>query len=197
MKRLLLFLLLFAVAQSAFGQEKTLLRGKIDHGGFGGPVVKFTQIDDQFGVLVGGRAGWIIDHSIVLGFGGYGLSNEVKGENTFAGFDQNLNFGYGGFEMEYIVKSDDLVHLTFYTLIGAGAVNYRLDAEVTDINWDPEADPFFALEPAVNFEINLTTFFRLNIGAGYRYISGVNDYGLTDSDLSGLSGNLTFKFGSF
>lgn len=198
MKRyFLMIIFFFAAAGLTQAQEKTLLSGKIEHGGFGGPVVKFTQIDDQFGVLVGGRGGWIIDHAIVLGFGGYGLSNEVRGENTFAGFDQNLNFGYGGFEMEYIINSDELMHFTFYTLIGAGGVNYRLDADITDINWDPAVDSFFILEPAANIELNLTSFFRLNFGIGYRIVSGVEEYNLNDEALSGVSGVLNFKFGSF
>ena len=32
-----------------------------------GPAIRFTQIDGDFGVLVGGRGGWIINHRFVLG----------------------------------------------------------------------------------------------------------------------------------
>ena len=31
-----------------------------------GPAIRFTQIDGDFGVLVGGRGGWIINHRFVL-----------------------------------------------------------------------------------------------------------------------------------
>ena len=33
-------------------------------------MVKFTEIDGEFGVLVGGRGGWIINDSFVIGAGG-------------------------------------------------------------------------------------------------------------------------------
>lgn len=196
-KYFFLIVIFFTAAGMSLAQEKTLLGSRIEHGGFGGPVVKFTQVNDQFGVLVGGRGGWIINHGLVLGLGGYGLANEVKGVETFLGYEQNLNFGYGGFEMEYIINSDDLMHMTIYTLIGAGGVNYRLDNDFADVNWDATADAFFVFEPAVNLELNLTTFFRLDLGVGYRFISGVEDYNLNEEALSGVSGILTLKFGSF
>jgi hypothetical protein len=60
-----------------FAGDETLFSGNVEHGGFGGPVVKFTQIKDEFGVLVGGRGGWIINHSFVLGAGGYGDSGAI------------------------------------------------------------------------------------------------------------------------
>ena len=41
-----------------------------------GPAIRFTQIDGDFGVLVGGRGEWIINHRFVLGGGGYGLTNQ-------------------------------------------------------------------------------------------------------------------------
>ncbi|NIN69246.1 MAG: hypothetical protein GTO63_32105, partial [Anaerolineae bacterium] len=59
----------FGVAQ----EPETLIEGDVRHGGFGGPVVKFTEVNNEFGVLVGGRGGWIINDSFVLGAGGYGL----------------------------------------------------------------------------------------------------------------------------
>jgi hypothetical protein len=53
------------------------------------------------------------------------------------------------------------------------------------------------LEPALNAEVNITSFFRINAGASYRYISGLNYNNLKNEDFSGFSGALTLKFGSF
>jgi hypothetical protein len=84
-------------------QEETLLgEGKISNGGFGGPVVKFTSINKHFGVLVGGQGGWIINHTFIIGGGGYGLMNNIKAYNAFLEESQLLNFGYGGLELHYI-----------------------------------------------------------------------------------------------
>jgi hypothetical protein len=106
---------------SISAQEQTLVRiNEIEHGGFGAVVTKFARINNEFGILVGGRGGWIIDHTFVLGAGGYGLANQIKGNIPVDGLKRNLAFGYGGIEMEYILHSDALLHLTIYSLIGAG-----------------------------------------------------------------------------
>ena len=58
---ILILVTLFTFSISA--QEKTLLEGGVTHGGYGGPEVRFTQVGDNFGVLVGGKGGWIINHT--------------------------------------------------------------------------------------------------------------------------------------
>ncbi len=66
------------VAFPAFAQEETLIKGDVESGGFGGPVVKMTSLNGQDGILVGGRGGWILNHSFIIGGGGYGLANNVR-----------------------------------------------------------------------------------------------------------------------
>jgi hypothetical protein len=82
-------------------------------------------------------------------------------------------------------------------LIGAGGVNYRDEYYSSWEDWNYNSDEFFVLEPALNVELNITSFFRINAGASYRYISGINYDNLRNEDFSGFSGVLTFKFGSF
>ena len=80
MRRLLVVsLVLCVVAHSGLRgqQQETLLSGNIESGGFGGFVVRFSEIGGAFAVLAGGRGGWIINHTFVLGGGGYGLANDV------------------------------------------------------------------------------------------------------------------------
>jgi len=195
-------LLLFILISSVSAQEETLLAdGEVVHGGFGGPVIKFAQIYDNFGVLVGGRGGWIINHCFSIGGGGYGLANNIDGTKMFDGKKMLLNFGYGGFEMEYIADWDKLIHFSFSCLIGAGAVSHRRNWDDDWDDWDDdaehEADVFFVAEPAANIELNIISFFRINLGAGYRFISGVNENNLKNADFAGPSVNLTFKFGKF
>ena len=67
---LIAFAILTIPVATAAQNAQTLMGSDIRHGGFGGPVVKFTEIDGQFGVLVGGRGGWIINDSFVIGAGG-------------------------------------------------------------------------------------------------------------------------------
>jgi len=188
-----------------FSQEETLIgNDDISHGGFGGPVIKYTQIKGEPGVLVGGRGGWIINHSFIIGGGGYGLVNNIHANNTvmagFWGTEPFINFGYGGLELEYIIKSDQLIHFSVYTLIGGGSVTYRNELWNDNNDWDDwnfGSDAFFVFEPAANVELNIISFFRISAGVSYRFISGVEFDDLKNSDLDGPSAALTLKFGNF
>lgn len=174
----------------ALADEKTLLgdMSEIDHGGFGGPVVRFTQIDGAFAVLTGGRGGWIIDHRFVVGGGGYGLATRHKAKGLAGISGQDLEMGYGGGILEFIIASDQLIHCSTEVLIGAGGVTTAEGSE---------EDAFFVAEPGVNLMLNITKFFRMGFGASYRFTAGANFGDLDSGDLSGGAAVLTFKFGSF
>jgi hypothetical protein len=196
MKKLLVSIMLMGLGLTLSAQEETLLRsGEVTHGGFGGPVVKFSEVNGEFALFVGGRGGWIINSTVSIGGGGYGLVNQVPGKEVISGTFRNLQMGYGGLEIELILASDRVVHATIFGLIGGGGLNYQGWDKWS--NFDFSTDSFFAAELAMNAEINLTGFFRLTAGAGYRFISGVDFGTLSNSDLDGFTGTLTFKFGSF
>jgi hypothetical protein len=190
--RNLLLLGIFAagvLGAPALADENTLLgdMSEIDHGGFGGPVVKFTQVDGAFAVLSGGKGGWIIDHRFVVGGGGYGLATRHKAKGLEVS-GQDLEMGYGGLILEAIIASDQLIHFSTEVLIGAGGVTTTRGSE---------EDAFFVAEPGVSLMLNITKFFRMGFGASYRYTAGVNFGDLDSGDLSGGAAVLTFKFGSF
>lgn len=192
----IVLLILFTVCLHA-EDEETLFSGNVTHGGFGGPVVTFSSIKNNTGVLVGGRGGWIINHMITLGGGGYGLVTRIPTIPSIAGDDSlSLAMGYGGFEMGLVMNSWKLTHLSFFILIGGGGVSHvRWDSDDYDLN--NNGDAFFVLEPSVEAVLNITTFFRISAGASYRYISGLEIQEITDSDLTGLTAKISLKFGSF
>jgi len=185
MKCVLIFAALLVWVSPAFAQESTLVSEDFHSGGFGGPVVKFSEIVDEFAVFAGGRGGWIINHTFVIGGGGYGLANDIRVGDSLVGRD--IEFGYGGLELEYINSSNNLVHFTVYLLIGGGGLSGTV----------VEDESVFVLEPALNAEMNITKFFRLNAGAGYRFVSAVDNPGYDDSDFTALYGQVTAKFGAF
>ncbi len=197
MTRLLtLLVLLLLPAGVAAQQEQTLMSGPVEHGGFGGPVVKLTQIANEFGVLVGGRGGWIINHSLVLGGGGYGLANSSDFRLVEGGRERRLALGYGGVELEYVNRWSDVAHLTAGILIGAGGASWY-DWRGGDSGFEDDGDAFFIAEPALNVEVNIVHFFRVGVGGSYRFVEDVDLRGLTDADVRGAAGSLTFKFGKF
>lgn len=182
-----------------FAQE-TLIDGSVDFGGYGGPFLQFTSVNKQFGLLVGGGGGVILDHTISLGAAGYGLVNDVT-ETTAPASTPYLNLAYGGVYLQYTHHSDALLHATAGILIGAGGISFRRD--VVDMGTgsqngrDTLNDAFFVVEPSVEGELNVTKYFRIAVGGSYRFVSGVSLYGLGNDDISGPSARLMFKFGSF
>ena len=195
-RNLVLFILGVTIAPALAG-DKTLIGDleDVDHGGFGGPVVKFTRINGEAGVLTGGRGGWIIDHRFVLGGGGYGLANNIEAEGAVPP-GQDLEMGYGGGMIEYIIASDRLLHFSVECLIGAGGVTTSISGEYSQ-GTSGDDDAFFVVEPGANVMLNITRFFRFGAGVSYRYIQGVHFNEIDAGDLSGAAAVLTFKFGAF
>lgn len=173
------------------------------HGGYGGFGMKVTQLDGKLATMTGGRGAWIINHTYLLGGGGYGTTgNRIK--RTFEGTEKKLDMGYGGLELGMVLASDQLLHLSIQALIGGGGIGYTdkwqigYDADGDEIyEYEGEHDAFFVFEPMAYLELNVTTWFRVAAGWGYRFVEGVELAGVNDNDLQGSSVELLFKFGSF
>jgi len=186
MKKLFLItavVMLFVVPLAVNAEERTLISGDIESGGYGGPVVKLTGINNEIAVLMGGRGGWIINHAFIVGGGGYGLVTDIFVSG------KKLGLGYGGLELGYVFFSDSLVHFTVHSLIGFGGVSFENDPA--------SADEIFVIEPEATVVLNVTEFFRIAAGVSYRFVTGVTTSGVSDASLSGLSGMLVLKFGDF
>ncbi len=202
MKKIILMLALALVAMPLSGKERILLSGNLTHGGFGGPKFSLGTINGQTGVFTGGWGAWVVNHTLIIGGGGYGLINDIEFGQTSDGTDRYLNLGYGGMIMGLTLGSDAPVHLTAHTMVGGGDVSYRTfriwDGDNVDYNQSGSAhDKILVIHPTVSAELNVTRFFRLTIGANYRYVLGVDLEGLSNKDLNGLGAEVTFKFGKF
>lgn len=201
----------FSVSAQEESEFKTIFGNVNSSGGYGAPELKFSNVNQKNSLLMGGKGGWIIGHRFVLGGGGYGLvtNNTFPYTENVGGMDSTRDYrvdmGYGGLMLEYIVMPQSAVHLTVPVLIGAGGASlaYRISDEPTFqpddwTNWQyTESSAFFFIEPGVGLELNMTRFFRLDLGVSYRYIAGTSLERLTDSDLSDFSLNLALKFGKF
>jgi hypothetical protein len=191
-----LFLLLVLLTLPVFAQEQTLIGVEdIENGIFGGPAIKVTKINGETAVLVGGRGGWIINHTFIIGGSGYGLVTNVIANNPT--IDRKfIEVGYGGLDLEYIASSNKLVHLSIELLIGGGGIGFKDNSDDIFSNHNAK-ESFFVLEPSVHVNLNVTHFFRIAGGVSYRYINGLESSLSTNADLSGPSGVLTLKFGKF
>ncbi len=173
-------------------EDETLMSGKTTVGGFGAPVVKFSEINDEFAILVGGCGGLIINHAFVIGGGGYGLVNDIEVSGLPYPEYRWLNFGYGGLLLGYVNRSRKLAHFSIHSLIGWGGLCYR-----TMYYDDWYNDAIFVFEPGIDLMLNVSKNFRIGLGGSYRFVNGVDLVGLDNDDISGPSTSLTFKFGKF
>jgi len=194
MRHFLLIALVFS-AVMAFAQEEQLIGDKIESGGFGGPTWKLTQLGGKTAILDGGRGGWVINHAFVLGGGGYGTQSDVKtdllgpeGKPLYMGMD------YSGLEIEYVHNSPRLVHWTVRSLFGGGKI--RLN-ERDSPSRETVSDGFGVVDADFNVELNVLRWLRVDAGAGYRLVFGIETSGLSNSDIGGAFGQVTVKFGKF
>jgi hypothetical protein len=196
------FLVLFAACSvTLFAQEETLITSDHETGGFGGPVAKYARINGQSALILGGRGGWIINHSLIIGGGIYGVYTEVNAAQDIlpAQGPLDIDFSYFGLEVEYVFGPRALIHYSVYTFVGGGAVRLLKDVgsfskSSTQVE---ESDLAFVFEPAANVEVNITTWCRALLGVSYRIVTGVTQVGLGNGDFTGPSASLTIKFGSF
>ncbi|MBK7186435.1 MAG: hypothetical protein IPH85_11045 [Ignavibacteria bacterium] len=189
-------------AKSVDPVQTLIPAGEIHSGGFGALVVKVGAIDGETAVLFGGRGGWVINRTFVIGGGGYGYTDMMHHtQNTVA--DTGVSFGYGGLELEYLIASSNVVHATIMTLIGGGGL-----AVMRRSQYGPDNDfntlystSCFVFEPAVNIEVNILTWLRLGVGGGYRFVTGIDavvgNKTYDNSTVSGLFGVATMKFGPY
>ena len=96
------------------------------------------------------------------------------------------------------------VHLAFPSLIGGVAIttipnNYwEWDTNIHGYDYDV----FFVFEPGVELEFNMVKFFRVAVGASYRFTNGILlnydvDKEVPIDALDGFNVYLNFKFGKF
>lgn len=158
-------------------------------GGFGGPLFKTSQIQDEQTFEIGGMGGATFTtgkHSVMLGGGGYGLVNELSWNNG-----DKLEMGYGGLMLGYTYNPEALVHVDTTLLLGAGGVTaINADNDISDTG------SFLITELSAAVEVNLTEFLEVGLGGAYRLTSDPSLPGLSNRDLSNPSLFISFQFGS-
>ena len=154
-------------AQTGSQPTKTLVENKVTKNALiAFPEIKFSTIDGKFANFVGLRGGILLNDKFLIGAGGYGLTNVSRLPAV----------GYGGLVLDYAPYSRDLVHLTVGGLIGGGGI---------------PGISFFVAEPEARLRVNITRWFRISFGGGYRFIGGA---GCANSALRGPVATFSTEF---
>lgn len=175
-------------------EQETLVGGGIESGGFGGVVAKITVLNDRMCVMTGAWGAWLINHQLALGGGWYNLVSAQTLPDSI-----NMDMEYSGFTAEYIFMPSSLIHYSAQVTIGGGSLDFSRVRVGSVGNNGIVDDVFFIVEPGVNVEMNVASFMRFQIGASYRFVSGIdnNSFGVTNADISGPALNFMVRFGKF
>jgi hypothetical protein len=154
-------------------------------GWFLAPTFGTTVFGDRVNYTPGLRGGVYLNKRFAIGLTAQGVANsETKVED---GEVRNLG-SYGGLLLQYIWRSDQLIHGTVESTLGDG----RWCAAGTGA-----CKQFLVFEPAASVEINIAKHVRLASGVGYRFAVAGNGEGPSGRDMSGLAIRSSLIFGSF
>jgi hypothetical protein len=177
-------------------EGEALFNGPLRSTGYGALGFKFTPIQGSFGTLLGGYGGWLINKTLMIGGGGYGLTSQIL-STAPSQSGKNISFGYGGIVLEYIGLSDKVFHYAVQGFVGWGGAGYYTQGSRTNFSRLDPNTTLMVFEPSVMAELNVTNFLRISAGGGYRIVTGSTLEGLSNADLSSYSISLNVKFGSF
>lgn len=222
MKKVLVLMTAILLVNIVKGQEEKPTQyifgnnGKTSVTGFGAPIVQFWSKGGEMAVSSGGGGAVLINQTFF--FGGYGLGMATEhnvenlkviqsGGNTVNYPTLRTNFGSGGFWLGYIHHRKEAIHWGISTKVGWGVIS-MMDADFeTDMHNGIGVDGVFVFIPQIEMEMNINRWFKINIGAGYQMVNGVNKtYTNTNnqvvnyynsSDYNSPQASISFLFGGF
>lgn len=174
----------YSVAAQTGGMEY-LLDGNIRVSAFGGPIVEFSSFSDDMVVSSGGGGALLLNRKLFIG--GYGLSSGDKASSN----QDRLDLGHGGFWVGYLNDPDRLIHWGITSKLGWGEA-------VAHIGGARTTDNVFVISPEAIVEFNIARWFKINLGGGYRVVTGLREGGALASDeFNTPTFTINFAFGWF
>ena len=181
MKQLFTFLILFGMLHSLSAQkEETVFNtyGGINLTGIWvGSYSSLADFKDDYNISNRGALAFEFNKDFLIGWAGY------KDDLTSTGNDVKLS-GNDLF-LGYVPNSHKVFHPLIYLQGGSGKL------EIEDVG----SDRLLVIQPSLGGEVNIARWFRLGIDAGYRFYSGANLNGISNSDLAGPTLGIRMKFG--
>ena len=174
---------------------KTLFssNGESSVSGFGGIVLDFSSVNGDFGYSMGAEGAALFNKSVFIGLYGQALVNFpsyqlnsysiVLDENVVK--NKSLVFYHGGFYTGFVFKPNNPIHFGISSKFGWGGVSLLDDFDnyYNNPNYKyPDIDLVFVLTPELEVEMNITNWFKFNMGIGYRFVSGLDETYTVKSD---------------
>lgn len=186
-------------------RAKTLTSGiacnkKIRISGYFAPMVRMGEVNGSFAAFAGAKGGVMLN-DFVIG-GAYFIYTDYK-KCIINTHNHKVLTQYGGMVLEYNFFRREVVNFSLGTIIGGGTSGYYYrknnddDDDDHDYDYRYKGTNYFVMEPEIMLYVNIARFFRIGVGASYRYTNGLDKYGLTDKTFDGFNGLVMLQFGWF
>jgi hypothetical protein len=193
MKRItVMFMLTISTSLFLSSQENKAPRflfgeGNLFLSGFGGSLTEITLLGDRFAIYNGGGGGLLVNQTVFIGGYGLGLStNHYRDDmKDITGIDHpKLYFNHGGLWVGYIHQHYKPMHPSISLKVGGGEISLT-DTYFHAAPFDERkgVDKVFVATPQIELEMNFVPWLKMNVGAGYRFVAGVDkSYQITGHD---------------
>jgi hypothetical protein len=166
-------------AQEKEDTTRVLLSEKTVLSGFGSPFVEFSSVNKEFAVCLGGGAGLMINRTLFIGgyFEGIMTNHYREDLKTFVNIKKpEISFEHGGIWLGYVYKPKSAIHGGVSMKLGWGEIDLEGDGYTYDTNLvvSDFADKIFTIIPQAEVEFNMTKWFKINVGVGYRFVTGID-----------------------
>jgi hypothetical protein len=179
-----------ALANSAGAQDKPVRYlfqsdDEIIVSGFGGPLVGFSTVLNEFAVTTAGGGAALFNQTFFIGGYGEGLATEhflrelsiynPLSETNHYYDKMQVTFGHGGLWLGYIHNHFRLVHFGASAKAGVGGIGLTYPGFGMDRRNMLDTDVVFVFTPQIEMEVNLFPWMKMNFGVGYRLVTRINN----------------------
>jgi hypothetical protein len=184
-------------------------KGKIKVSGFIAPIMEYSAMGDDFAFFMGGGGAILFNQAFFFGAYGEGLTTpfyekiNYPAEYFQTSYDEKISFGHGGFWAGYIHHSQAPIHAGISSKFGWGTVDIY-DHDFKNNNSSEYRDHVFVFIPQLEAEFNFFKWLKLNVGVGYRFVTGIDKkYNYFDEliydkkDFNKPQATMTLMFGYF
>jgi len=193
----------------------------VKYSGFGNTISEFSFVDGDYAFSTGGAGALLINYTYFLGFYGTNLVTDHFVEDIYPTShdpianprppiytDMQLSFEDNGMWFGYINNHKKLIHWSANMKMGWGKISiYDKHIDFEDSN-KTLVDNVFSVSPELNIELNLTRWFKMNVGVGYKFVTSFDNYMYTNylgntqelykpSQFNTPFANIKFMFGAF
>lgn len=165
-------------AQGKHDTTQFLLSEKVEFSGFGAPFVEFSSVNNEFAVCLGAGGGLLISQTVFIGgyFEGMMTNHYREDLRTVVYIEKpEIAFEHGGIWLGYIYQHNRAIHGGLSLKLGWGEIDLEGNGydNTSGVDYDFR-DRIFTVIPQAEIELNLTKWFKVNVGLGYRFVTGID-----------------------